>query len=188
MKNNTGKLIGSIVVFCLAVGGVFGYALYGAGKKSAEQGQQETDTGVAMTATPVDIANADNGSGANSASKNQNQPVAASPSITPADSRKMTVYKDGTYTAVGAYNSPAGSEQVSITVTLQNDIVVSTGARGLATDDTSQRYQRKFVAGYAEQIVGKNIDTIQLDYVSGSSLTPAGFNAALAKIKVSAKA
>lgn len=187
MKNNTGKIIGSVVVFCLAVGGVFGYALYGAGKKSAESAMPAEGSTTSASRETI------NGTAAeNSANAGQNQPTAAnsatSPSSTPADTRKMTVYKDGTYTAVGSYRSPAGLEQVSVTVTLQNDVVTSTTATGLATNGTSQRYQQKFISGYSAQIVGKNIDTIQLDHVSGSSLTPGGFNDALAKIKVSAKA
>lgn len=44
MKYNISKLIGGIVVFCLAVGGVFGYALYGAGKKSAQDQQVKGST------------------------------------------------------------------------------------------------------------------------------------------------
>lgn len=58
----------------------------------------------------------------------------------------------------------------------------------MANDRTSERYEQKFIGGYAALIVGKNIDTVQLSYVSGSSLTSGGFNDALAKIKVSARA
>jgi hypothetical protein len=45
-----------------------------------------------------------------------------------------------------------------------------------------------FVSGYKQYVVGKNIASIHLDRVSGSSLTGAGFNAALARIEIEAKA
>lgn len=116
------------------------------------------------------------------------KPVSTPVATTPADTRKLTVYKNGTYTAVGSYKSPAGIEQISVTVTLVNNVITNTSAISMANDRTSERYMQKFIGGYASQIVGKNIDTISLNYVSGSSLTPNGFNDALAKIKVSARA
>jgi hypothetical protein len=42
-------------------------------------------------------------------------------------------------------------------------------------------------ADYKQYVVGKKIDEVQLTKVSGSSLTPQGFNDALAKIKAEAK-
>jgi len=45
-----------------------------------------------------------------------------------------------------------------------------------------------FISGYKPYVIGKNIDTISLDRVSGSSLTPAAFNEALGQIKTEARA
>lgn len=97
-------------------------------------------------------------------------------------------YKDGTYSAQGNYNSPAGPESINVTLTLKNDIVTDATVTSLAKDDKSQHYQGLFISGYKQYVIGKNINTIQLDKVSGSSLTPAGFNSAVSKIEVQAKA
>lgn len=100
----------------------------------------------------------------------------------------QNVYKDGVYTALGDYNSPGGAEQIKITLTLKNDIITDAVAVPQATRPNSVVFQRQFAAGFKALIVGKNIDTVSLHKVSGSSLTPNGFNDAVAKIKVQAKA
>ncbi len=58
-----------------------------------------------------------------------------------------------------------------------------------ATSDSSRsrQYQSEFAAGYKTQVIGKDISTISVGKVSGSSLTGNGFNDALAKIKAAAK-
>lgn len=110
------------------------------------------------------------------------------PAPTPSPVASSNVYKDGTYTAVGSYNSPAGPEQVSVTLTLKDDVVTDASAEGKADMPTSKRYQGQFVSGFKAMVVGKKLDDVMLDKVSGSSLTPKGFNDAVAKIKVQAKA
>lgn len=101
---------------------------------------------------------------------------------------KKTVYKNGTYTAEGVYGSPAGDEKISITLTLVNDVVTDASAINEAQSPESREYQNKFISGFKQYVVGKNIDEISLTRVSGSSLTPEGFNQALSKIKAEAKA
>ena len=95
----------------------------------------------------------------------------------------MRRYADGTYMATGNYVSPAGKEEIEITVTLAGDVV--TGARfiGKAVHSTSRTMQGRFSAGFSEYVMGKPIDEIALTVVNGSSLTPKGFMEALAKIK-----
>lgn len=219
MKNNIPRLIGSVIVFCLSVGAVFGYALYGAGKKSAQDSTHEqqmtndlvpiSQSSASVQTTSVQpavqsVAQQNNSSfsgedededdeegddsDSNQTSSVPTKPVSNPVSTVPADTRKQVVYKNGTYTAIGSYRSPAGTEQISVTVTLVNNIITKTSAVSMANDRTSERYEQKFIGGYAALIVGKNIDTVQLSYVSGSSLTSGGFNDALAKIKVSARA
>lgn len=51
----------------------------------------------------------------------------------------------------------------------------------------SARFQDLFAQNYKPLVIGKNIDEVQLGKVSGSSLTPMGFNDALAKIKTQAQ-
>ncbi|MFA6158333.1 MAG: hypothetical protein WC763_01780 [Candidatus Paceibacterota bacterium] len=118
-------------------------------------------------------------------------PASATSTVTnaPADKPKATLaYKDGVYTAVGTYGSPAGAESISITLTIKDDVVTSASAVNQARDDKSVRYQDKFISGFKAAVIGQGVDSLKLTKVSGSSLTPAGFNAALEVIKVQAKA
>lgn len=96
-------------------------------------------------------------------------------------------YKDGSYTAVGSYTSPAGGETVTLQVTLKDGIVIDSKVTPHATNAISVKMQTAFVSGFKQFVVGKKIAGIELSKVSGSSLTPKGFNDALAKIKVQAQ-
>lgn len=95
-------------------------------------------------------------------------------------------YNNGSYTSAGFYTSPAGNEEVEITLVITNDIVTDATFVGKATNGGSIRAQSLFNEGFKAEVVGKNIDEIQLDVVNGSSLTPDGFMDALAKIKAEA--
>jgi len=117
-------------------------------------------------------------------------PVAPTQPSTPVDTTKPTVseYKDGTYTAVGSYMSPGGPDQVTVTVTLANDVITDATVASGAGDRTSARYQQRFISGFKQYVVGQKIQSVNLTNVSGSSLTPVGFNDALAQIKQQARA
>ena len=110
--------------------------------------------------------------------------------IPPADTAKQSasVYKDGTYSATGSYMSPGGEDQIAVTLTLKNDIITAVSVTPMPGDRMSAKYQGKFVSGYQALVVGKNIADVNLTKVSGSSLTPAGFDNALAQIEAQAKA
>jgi len=112
------------------------------------------------------------------------------PKPTPIPQKKvaMSVYTNGTYSATGSYNSPGGSDQIAVTVTLRNDIVTDVSVVPEAGDRTSARYQAMFVSGYKQYVVGKDISSVHVGRVSGSSLTGIGFNAAIARIESKAKA
>ena len=103
----------------------------------------------------------------------------------PADTAKKSVYlyKDGTYSATGSYMSPGGEDQLGVSVTLKDDIITSASVTNMANDGRSQRYQDMFISGYKQYVIGKNIADVSLSKVSGSSITPGGFNDALAQIK-----
>lgn len=103
--------------------------------------------------------------------------------VTPPVVIPKSKYSDGTYTAVGNYFVPEGSESITVIVTLQNDIIVSADVTGNGSRGDSRKYINRFISGYSPYVVGKNIDDVQLSRVSGASLTPKGFNAALAIIK-----
>lgn len=105
----------------------------------------------------------------------------------PAPATKSS-FKDGSYTAEGAYGSPAGPESITVALTLKNDIVTDATVTAHATAPKSKYMQNAFISGFKTLVVGKNIKDVQLEKVSGSSLTPKGFNDAVAKIQVQAKA
>lgn len=97
-----------------------------------------------------------------------------------------TSYTDGTYTAEGSYISPAGEETVTVEVTLADDIVTAVTVAPGADDPQARGFQDRFAGGISEQVVGKDIDTLDVTRVAGSSLTSGGFADALAAIKADA--
>jgi uncharacterized protein with FMN-binding domain len=96
-------------------------------------------------------------------------------------------YKDGVYTATGSYMSPGGKDDIDVTVTLKNNIITDTTAIAKPGDDVSKKYMKMFTDNYKTLVVGKNISQVKLDKVSGSSLTPIGFNDAIFQIRTQAK-
>ena len=57
-----------------------------------------------------------------------------------------------------------------------------------ATDPTAKGMQANFAGGIADQVVGQDIDQLNVTRVSGSSLTSGGFKIAIAAIKEDALA
>ena len=51
-----------------------------------------------------------------------------------------------------------------------------------------KKSEQQFIDGYKSLVVGKDISSISLNRVSGSSLTSQGFNSAIQKIKSQAQA
>jgi uncharacterized protein with FMN-binding domain len=95
-------------------------------------------------------------------------------------------YKNGTYTEDGKYTSPGGPQSVTVKLTLADNKVTAVTVTGHATDPTAKSYQAQFVDGISSEIVGKNIDSLNVSRVAGSSLTSGGFNDALKTIKADA--
>lgn len=99
-----------------------------------------------------------------------------------------SAYKDGTYTATGNYRTHAGPESVQVTLTLKGGIITDSQFSATPNERMSGFYQQMFADNYKPMVIGMNIDQVNLGKVSGSSLTPMGFNDALASIKAQAKA
>ena len=98
-----------------------------------------------------------------------------------------STYVDGTYTADGSYIDGGGdAESVTVTITLADDIVTAVDVTGSATSPQSRQYQQAFIGGIQAEVVGKDIDTLSVSRVAGSSLTSGGFNQALETIKADA--
>ncbi|MCW3491838.1 FMN-binding protein [Microbacterium sp. SSM24] len=92
-------------------------------------------------------------------------------------------YADGTYSAQGSYATPESVETISVTVTLEDDVVTSVEVSGDPSRPESEQYQGQFIGGISDVVEGQDIDTISVSRVAGSSLTSEGFNQALETIK-----
>lgn len=156
-------VISIIVIILLGVGAGSIYLVNNTGKDTALD--QTTENTTSQTNTPAQDTTTD-----------------TKPETT------VTVYTDGTYTATGNYSTPGGSESITITTVISNDIVTSISASGSATSGNSKQYQSQFLSGYKNQVVGKSIEDVSLSRVAGSSLTSNGFNKALDTIKNDARA
>ena len=55
------------------------------------------------------------------------------------------------------------------------------------SNPNTRKFQGQFAGGIAAQVVGRNIDELNVSKVAGSSLTSGGFNQAVAKIKSEAR-
>ena len=97
-------------------------------------------------------------------------------------------YADGTYTADGSYQAPSGTESITVELTLADDTVTDITVTPQASDPTAKGMQANFASGIADQVVGQDIDQLNVTRVSGSSLTSAGFKIAIAAIKEDALA
>lgn len=114
----------------------------------------------------------------------EQMPTEGSPQTTmPATNGEESAYQNGEYTVMGAYTSPGGPEEIEVTLMLENGVIVDAKVVPQATLPISQQMQNAFSSGYEEFVIGRSIDEVQLTKVSGSSLTPKGFNDAVEQIK-----
>lgn len=95
-------------------------------------------------------------------------------------------YTDGDYTESAEYESPNGTEEITVDVTLADGVITAVTVTGDGDNPNSKLYQSKFAGGIADVVVGKSIDEISVDKVAGSSLTSDGFNDAIDAIKADA--
>lgn len=121
----------------------------------------------------------------------QTQPDTSSAQVTsnptPSTKPSANAYKDGTYTVEGSYMSPGGPEQIKVQLTVQNDVVVASTVTPEAQFGKSAMLQKVFADNYKPLVIGKKLSSLSVGKVSGSSLTPLGFNDAVAKIQAEAK-
>ncbi len=96
--------------------------------------------------------------------------------------------QDGTYDTVGSYQSPGGLEKIAVTLTLKDGVVTDANVQSKAVSSDGEKFQKRFIGGYKTEVVGKKLDDINLSQVSGSSLTPNGFNDAVKDIQQQAQA
>ena len=96
-------------------------------------------------------------------------------------------YKDGTYSADGTYVSPNGTETVGVQLTLASGTVTDVQITQHPSNPNTRKFQGEFAGGISAQVVGRNINELNVSKVAGSSLTSGGFNKALEQIKSEAK-
>ncbi|MDB5179781.1 MAG: hypothetical protein JWN12_413 [Candidatus Saccharibacteria bacterium] len=99
-----------------------------------------------------------------------------------------TTYKDGTYTATSSYYVPHGSEDIQVSLTLQNGIITDSNVKNSEGNGESAQYQQAFTSSYKSHVTGKSISSLSLSYIAGASDTTQGFDDAVAKIQAEAKA
>lgn len=104
------------------------------------------------------------------------------------DSSEPQSYNDGSYTATGTYSYHSGTESIEVTLTLESGVITEAQVVSQAVAPTSKTMQADFIANYESEVIGKNIDEVNVGKVSGSSLTGIGFNAAVEDIKTQAVA
>lgn len=96
-------------------------------------------------------------------------------------------YKNGVHSTQVTYLTPMRDEYVlDISLTLNNDIITHadiTYGQGAENNPIAQGFE----AAYRSEIIGKDIDSLQLSRVGGASLTTGAFNQALVAIKADAK-
>ncbi len=113
----------------------------------------------------------------------------ASTPATTAESETIATadYKDGTYTTTTTYRTPKQDEyQLEVTLIVANDTITDSQivySQGAEVDPNAQRFD----AAYRAEVIGKDIDTLNLSRVGGASLTTGAFNKALEAIKTDAK-
>jgi len=74
------------------------------------------------------------------------------------------------------YTSPAGDEEMKVTVESVNNVISKVTVTSMATNDISKKKQTGFAAEVAGVAVGKPVAGLKLDTISGASLTTKAFN------------
>lgn len=93
-------------------------------------------------------------------------------------------YEDGTYTASAEYPDGNGNPTtIDVELTIEDEAVSAVTVTPGATDGTSLQYQQQFAGGIDDEVVGEDLAGLEVGAVSGSSLTPGGFNDAVAQIQ-----
>jgi uncharacterized protein with FMN-binding domain len=184
-------------------GSLAGCSVAHTGAAGTRHGSSATGTAVAAGPTPSASAAPTTTPIATSAPKTAAKPtlpapvhhVAAPPKPVPKSPVKpkpkpappAVTYANGNYTALGSYTSPGGKETLRVTLTLASEIITSMSVTSVMVDPTAAGYEADFEAGVNAVVVGRNITSIHVGAIGGSSLTSLGFNSALATIKAKAK-
>jgi len=97
-----------------------------------------------------------------------------------------TSYKDGAYNVTANYLTPAGREDMGVSVVIAGGKVVSAVATVMGKDKTSINLQNRFAGGINTEVAGKDLKDLSVGVVAGASLASSGFNDALNQIRAQA--
>lgn len=188
-SSKTPKIIGAVLVIALAAGAV-GLLSQRTDQKMDQIIPDTTQTSGGTTLTSDEGGVMTGPDAAEPAGTDTTPPPTAQPStpVVTQPSPAQSAYADGTYSATGNYVSPAGQENMSVTITLKAGVITDSQFNGEAVNPVSKRMQGNFSEGFKEKVVGKSIDSVVLTAINGASLVPKGFMDALNKIKQEAKA
>lgn len=131
------------------------------------------------------------GAGENSSFDTATTTATSEVAVAKAEAITDSPYRDGKYTAVGTYTTPGGKqEKIGVTVNLTNSTITTFNIDTSMAEGLPQSFQNNVkTALISEKLVaGKNIDELNVSKISGSSLSPIGFNDAIEQIKEQAKA
>lgn len=143
-------------------------------------------SGIAVLAALTACAPQDSGSSTDT----DTDTAASNPPVTAptrgGDEDGSGAYRDGTYRADGQYQSPNGTETVTVEVTLDDDVITEVTVTPHPTNPNTRQFQTAFAGAISGEVVGKSIDEISVSRLAGSSLTSGGFKDALERIKADA--
>ena len=176
-----------LLILVVFVGGLIAYAL--SNKTSVTQVTEKSSESTTKQTEPTEQTISNTKSPESASGGIANTSVTIKPEKAPTSEPKIAanIYKNGTFSSAGIYRSPAGEESIHVSLTLKDDVVTDVKVVANATAPFSKNWQAKFIAGVKPVVVGKKIADLHVTTVSGSSLTPQGFNDAVAKIAAQAK-
>ncbi len=162
-----------------------------------------TDTEITREITNEEVTNSDPSSVTTPVTENTNTPTETTPSPAPAENTKPAVvstpkpaetaptvaydYKNGTYTSKITYNVPDHKTYtMDVTLTIDKDKVTSSNIV-YSSNASGDGNTKKFNNAYSSQVIGKDVDSINLSRVGGASLTTNAFNNAIEAVKADAK-
>lgn len=96
-------------------------------------------------------------------------------------------YQDGSYRAKGSYLTPGGAESIGVRLSVAGDRIVSAQVEVEATSPTARQFQSQFATRYADQVVSRDLDSVDVSRLAGASLTSLGFDNALTQIRSAAR-
>ncbi len=182
------KVILVAFIAVIAMGISFLY-LGGTGSTVATTGstvtQTQTTTSGTVTTNTVDTTVADTAATTQTTQTTNTTATAAQTTTT----TNTSPYTDGTYTSSVTYSVPeGGSEQISVTATLEDGVVTALTISQDADKRESERYQSRFESSVDSLVIGSDVSDISLSRVGGASLTTRAFNQAIQQIETQATA